>query len=103
MGRRGVGEPLVARAAARRCAAAGGRGGGGSRRRVSPGATRVSERTIAVWDSKVRIRVHSRGSGPPLVFLHGPWGHAWDPFLDELAKNFTVHAPEHPGTTPDAH
>ncbi len=63
----------------------------------------MSERTIAVWDGTVRIRVHTRGSGPALVFLHGPWGHTWDPFLDELASSFTVHAPEHPGTTPDAH
>ena len=61
----------------------------------------MSERTIAVWQGKVRIRVQSKGSGPALVFFHGPWGLAWDPFLDELAKRFTVHAPEHPGTTPD--
>ena len=53
----------------------------------------MSARTIAVWDGKVRIRVHSEGNGPPLVFLHGPWGLTWDPFLDELAKSFTVHAP----------
>jgi pimeloyl-ACP methyl ester carboxylesterase len=61
----------------------------------------VSERTIPVWDGKVRIRVQSEGSGPPLVFLHGPWGFTWDPFLGELAKSFTVLAPEHPGTTPE--
>jgi pimeloyl-ACP methyl ester carboxylesterase len=36
------------------------------------------------------------------VFFHGPWGLVWDPFLDALAQNFTVHAPEHPGTTPGA-
>jgi len=61
----------------------------------------MSERTIAVWQGKVRIRVQSKGSGPALVFFHGPWGLTWDPFLDELAKSFTVHAPEHPGTTPE--
>jgi len=61
----------------------------------------VSDRTVAVWDGKVRIRVQSKGSGPALVFFHGPWGLTWDPFLDELAKSFTVHAPEHPGTTPE--
>ena len=69
---------------------------------MTSGASQVSERTIAVWDGKVRMRVQSKGQGPPLVFLHGPWGLAWDSFLDELAKSFTVHAPEHPGTTPDA-
>lgn len=58
--------------------------------------------TIPVWQGQVRIRVLSKGSGPALVFFHGPWGLAWDPFLDELARHFTVHAPEHPGTTPDA-
>jgi pimeloyl-ACP methyl ester carboxylesterase len=61
----------------------------------------MSERTVAVWDGKIRIRVQSKGSGPALVFFHGPWGLTWDPFLDELAQRFTVHAPEHPGTTPD--
>ena len=62
----------------------------------------MSERTITVWQGKVRIRVFSKGSGPALVFFHGPWGLHWDPFLDELARTFTVYAPEHPGTTPDA-
>lgn len=59
--------------------------------------------TIAVWQAQVRIRVLAKGSGPALVYFHGPWGLTWDPFLDELAQSFTVHAPEHPGTTPDAH
>ena len=59
----------------------------------------MREQTIAVWQNQVRIRVLSQGSGPALVFFHGSWGLTWDPFLDELAKNFTVYAPEHPGTT----
>jgi pimeloyl-ACP methyl ester carboxylesterase len=59
-------------------------------------------RTIAVWQDRVRMRVLSKGSGPALVFLHGPWGLEWDPFLDALARDFTVLAPEHPGTTPGA-
>jgi pimeloyl-ACP methyl ester carboxylesterase len=37
-----------------------------------------------------------------VIFFHGPWGLTWDPFLDELGRSFTVHAPEHPGTTPGA-
>ena len=28
------------------------------------------------------MRVLSKGSGPALVFFHGPWGLSWDPFLD---------------------
>jgi len=47
------------------------------------------------------MRVLSKGQGPPVVFFHGPWGLQWDSFLDELAQTFTVHAPEHPGTSPD--
>ena len=61
------------------------------------------EQTIAVWDGGVRMRVLSAGAGPALVFLHGPLGLAWDSFLDDLARSFTVYAPEHPGTTPEAH
>jgi pimeloyl-ACP methyl ester carboxylesterase len=62
----------------------------------------TQQRTVAVWQDRVRLRVHSKGSGPALVFFHGPWGLAWDPFLDALARDFTVYAPEHPGTTPGA-
>ena len=62
----------------------------------------MTDRTLSVWQGKVRMRVFSKGTGPVLVFFHGPWGLTWDPFLDELSRHFTVHAPEHPGTTPDA-
>lgn len=55
---------------------------------------------IAVWQGRVPIRVHVKGSGPPVVFFHGPWGLTWGPFLDALARDGTVYAPEHPGTTP---
>jgi pimeloyl-ACP methyl ester carboxylesterase len=69
----------------------------------APAATGTQERTVTVWQRRVRMRVVSKGRGPALVFFHGPWGLTWDPFLDQLAESFTVHAPEHPGTTPDAH
>jgi pimeloyl-ACP methyl ester carboxylesterase len=62
----------------------------------------VREQTLAVWQGKVRLRVLAKGSGPALVFFHGSWGLTWDPFLDALARTFTVYAPEHPGTTPEA-
>jgi pimeloyl-ACP methyl ester carboxylesterase len=62
----------------------------------------MTERTLTVWQGKVRTRVLSKGDGPPVVFFHGPWGLTWDPFLDDLARRFTVVAPEHPGTTPEA-
>jgi pimeloyl-ACP methyl ester carboxylesterase len=57
-------------------------------------------RSIAVWQDQIHIRVRSKGRGPALVFFHGPWGLTWDPLLDELARSFTVYAPEHPGTSP---
>jgi len=60
----------------------------------------LDARTLAVWTGKVRLRVLSKGAGPALLFFHGPWGLHWSPFLDALAQQFTVHAPEHPGTTP---
>src|SRR5439155_17799343 len=94
LGGRGLGQSLVAGAVARV--------DGGAARRQCGGGGRMSERTIAVWQGKVRLRVLSKGSGPALVYFHGPWGLTWDPFLDMLARDFTVHAPEHPGTTPGA-
>jgi pimeloyl-ACP methyl ester carboxylesterase len=62
----------------------------------------MPEQTVAVWQGQVRLRVLSKGNGPAVVFFHGSWGLGWDPFLDDLARAFTVYAPEHPGTTPDA-
>ena len=60
------------------------------------------ERTVRVWQERVRLRVSSKGDGAPLIYFHGPWGLTWSPFLETLARDFTVHAPEHPGTTPGA-
>jgi pimeloyl-ACP methyl ester carboxylesterase len=59
------------------------------------------QQSVTVWQGQVPFRVHVKGQGPALVFFHGPWGLTWGPFLDSLARNFTVYAPEHPGTTPD--
>ena len=59
----------------------------------------VQERTFKVWQNEVESRVKVAGSGPPLVFFHAATGLHWDPFLDNLAKDFTVYAPEHPGTS----
>ena len=56
--------------------------------------------TVSAWRGRVQPRVHVAGDGPPLVFLHGATGLAWNPFLDALAGRFTVYAPEHPGTSP---
>ena len=61
----------------------------------------ASPRTVSVWQDRVPLRVHVKGTGPALVYFHGPWGLTWGAFLDALAESFTVYAPEHPGTTPD--
>ncbi len=57
-------------------------------------------RKLSLWRGEITTRVHVAGSGAPLVYFHGAYGLAWDPFLDRLASAFTVYAPEHPGTTP---
>jgi len=60
----------------------------------------TQQQTVAVWQARVPLRFHVKGEGPAVVFFHGPWGLTWGPFLDALARSFTVYAPEHPGTTP---
>jgi pimeloyl-ACP methyl ester carboxylesterase len=60
----------------------------------------VTMQTLELWDGQISTRVHHAGSGDPVVFLHGAMGLQWDDFLDGLAEQFTVFAPEHPGTTP---
>src|SRR6185369_1436737 len=76
VGRRGLGEPLVARAASRwrgRDPRGGGRRGGWRMTTTTRSESGTRERTIAVWQSQITIRVLSKGSGPALVFFHGPW------------------------------
>jgi pimeloyl-ACP methyl ester carboxylesterase len=60
----------------------------------------VADRQVTVWQEQITPNVKVAGSGPPVVFLHGAVGLAWDAFLDTLAEHHTVYAPEHPGTTP---
>jgi pimeloyl-ACP methyl ester carboxylesterase len=65
----------------------------------------VTDRSVSVWQTKIKTNVKVAGSGSPAVFLHGAGGLVWDDFLERLAAHHTVYAPEHPGTTagdPDA-
>ena len=56
------------------------------------------ERTVAVRDGKLQISVLEGGQGEPLIFIHGAGPLlVWDPFLDQLANDFRVYAPYHPG------
>jgi pimeloyl-ACP methyl ester carboxylesterase len=63
-------------------------------------------RRLRLWQDRIQTEVEISGSGPPLLYLHGPWGLNPDrPFIARLAERNTVHAPRFPGTTrgdPDA-
>jgi pimeloyl-ACP methyl ester carboxylesterase len=44
-----------------------------------------------------RVRMSREGKGPTLIYLHGANGpNPWTQFFDDLAKRFTVLAPDHP-------
>jgi pimeloyl-ACP methyl ester carboxylesterase len=46
----------------------------------------------------VRTALREKGSGPPLLLLHGAGGPGpWRPYQDALAAHFRVIAPSHPG------
>src|SRR6266851_2000356 len=73
------------------------------REQIAMAAT--SERTVILWNGAVNAHVKVAGQGPALVYLHDGYGLIWDECLDLLARDFTVYAPEHPGTSagdPDA-
>jgi pimeloyl-ACP methyl ester carboxylesterase len=65
----------------------------------------VEQRRVLLWQSKIETQIDVSGEGPPLMFLHGPWGLRDREFLDHLARTHCVYAPRHPGTStgdPDA-
>ena len=45
------------------------------------------------------VRVKVAGAGKPLIYFHPASGLVWDPFLSALADEYTVYAPEFPGTS----
>jgi pimeloyl-ACP methyl ester carboxylesterase len=63
-------------------------------------------RRLRLWQERIETDVEIAGSGPPLIYLHGPWGVAPDRgFIARLTDFNTVYAPRFPGTTqgdPDA-
>lgn len=59
----------------------------------------ISEATVPVWGGRINMRVKVAGAGAPLVYFHPAGGLTWDPFLSHLAENYTVYAPEFPGTS----
>ena len=63
----------------------------GSHQRRLPGhlaAQRRYERPACWWAARAI----------PLVYIHGAGGLMWDPFVDALASQSPVYAPEHPGS-----
>jgi len=60
----------------------------------------ATEKVVVVWDNTIRLRVKVVGQGPALVYLHPAGGLLWDEFLSRLAQDYTVYAPEFPGTSP---
>jgi pimeloyl-ACP methyl ester carboxylesterase len=61
--------------------------------------TEIKSQKANVWDGKIDLNVQVRGSGPALIYFHPAAGLAWDPFLERLATDYTIYAPEFPGTT----
>jgi len=66
----------------------------------------LMSRRLHLWQDTIQTDVEMLGDGPPLVYLHGPWGLAPDlPFAEMLCAGSAVYAPRFPGTTagnPDA-
>ena len=57
----------------------------------------VPENKRAQLPSGLVAEYFSKGSGPPLLFLHSSFGRTWPKILDDLAGRFTVYAPMSPG------
>jgi pimeloyl-ACP methyl ester carboxylesterase len=62
--------------------------------------TSLDYRTVTVWNGKLHLRFQVKGTGSPILYLHPAGGLSWDFFLDDLATDHTVYAPEFPGTSP---
>ena len=57
-------------------------------------------RRLKLWQDRIQTDVDISGNGPPLLWLHGPWGLNQDrAFVERLAASHTVYAPRFPGTT----
>ena len=50
-------------------------------------------RKLKLWQNRIETEVEVSGHGPPLVYLHGPWGLGPDrSFVARLAAGNTVYA-----------
>ena len=57
------------------------------------------EHDITTVGGRCTTTVASHGAGPPLLYLHGPFGLVEHAFVDRLAARHTVYVPAHPGFT----
>ena len=56
------------------------------------------ERRVEIRGGAVTFKLRAAGRGAPLVYFHSYYERsAWSPFLDVLARSFSVYAPAHPG------
>ena len=56
------------------------------------------ERRVEIRGGAVTFKVLAAGRGAPLVYFHSYYERsAWSPFLEVLARSFSVYAPTHPG------
>ena len=61
------------------------------------------QKRLTLWQGEVETEIELCGEGPPLLYMHGPWGLNPDlPFVARLASSYTVFAPRHPGTSSGA-
>jgi pimeloyl-ACP methyl ester carboxylesterase len=62
------------------------------------GGLMPAERRIELRAGAVVFRVLTQGRGAPIVYFHSVHERGgWSPFLADLARDFTVYAPFHPG------
>jgi pimeloyl-ACP methyl ester carboxylesterase len=53
--------------------------------------------TVCTRQGRVSTTVDVLGQGPPLLYLHGPFGFVEQEFAQRLAEHYTVYVPAHPG------
>src|ERR1700744_2702404 len=71
---------------------------GDARADLQRGPMPHTEEMVTVKGTQIRLLRGGKAGAPPVVFLHGAGGHTgWMGFLDALAEDFAVYAPEHPG------
>jgi pimeloyl-ACP methyl ester carboxylesterase len=58
----------------------------------------ATQQVVSVRDGMFDVTVFTQGTGAPLLFLHGAGGlPGWPAWLDQLAEQYRVIAPRHPG------